>query len=106
MTIGRISRISQISTPWFFLSSPPLLPISLPKKSTKTESEDIEKITDPTDLTDPPVAMAAASLQSLLDWSIDPHHSAVHDIQIKLGIRGALTLLVNLMRAREIYLNS
>ena len=44
------------------------------------------EITDPTDLTDSPVVMAAAPLRPLLNRSIDPHHSAVRDIRIKINV--------------------
>jgi len=60
MAISQISRISQISTSSLFILSA-VSPYSLPEKINKSrESEDIEKFTDPADLTEPPVAMAAA----------------------------------------------
>jgi hypothetical protein len=60
MAISQISRISQISTSSLFILSA-VSPYYLPEKINKIrESEDIEKFTDPTDLTEPPVAMAAA----------------------------------------------
>jgi hypothetical protein len=74
---------SNLSVALFIFSA--LAPLfSFLENQQKQRERGHREITDPTDLTDSPVVMAA-HLGSHLGWSIDPHHSAVLDTQIKIN---------------------